>query len=78
VRTGQLGFVGADEAGAWADLSVAHTVSGNPMRFKTGRTRICLDDEWRTAMATKDRLTVTGLTLPLLRHYGYLARGPEV
>jgi hypothetical protein len=78
VRTGQLGFVGADEAGAWADLSVAHTVSGNPMRFKTGRTRICLDDEWRTAMATKDRLTVTALTLPLLRHYGYLARGPEV
>jgi hypothetical protein len=73
----QLGFMGADEAGWWADLSVAHIASGNRMRFKTGRIPIRLDDEWRASMSSTDRRTVTALTLPLLGHYGYLAPGAQ-
>jgi hypothetical protein len=72
VDTGALSFVGSDESGRWADLSVAHTASGNPMRFATGRIPIRLDDEWRTRMTAAHRGAVTLLTLPLLAHYGYL------
>lgn len=67
----QLAFVGADGASRWADLGISHTVSGNPMRFATGRIPIRVDDEWRTAMPTRQRRTVTALTLPLLARYGY-------
>jgi hypothetical protein len=74
VGNGQLGFMGSDEDGRWADLSIAHIPSGNPMRFRAGRTPIRMDDEWRTAMSPTDRRTVTALTLPLLRHYGYLGQ----
>ncbi len=74
VGNGQLGFMGSDEDGRWADLGVAHIPSGNPMRFRAGRTPIRMDDEWRTAMSATDRRTVTALTLPLLRHYGYLGQ----
>ena len=77
VEMGQLSFVGADETSRWADLDVAHTASGNPMRFQTGRIRIRMDDEWRTSMSARHRRTVTALTLPLLRHYGYLTRKPQ-
>jgi hypothetical protein len=73
----QLGFIGADEDGSWADLSVAHGASGNRMRFQTGRIPIRLDDEWRASMSSADRRTVTALTLPLLGHYGYLASGAQ-
>jgi hypothetical protein len=67
-----LDFIGTDEDGYWADLGVSHTGSGNPMRFRTGRIRIRPDQEWRTGMRAKDRRTVTAITAPLLRHYGYL------
>jgi hypothetical protein len=77
VESGQLSFVGADETSRWADVNVAHTASGNPMRFQTGRIRIRTDDEWRTAMSATHRRTVTALTLPLLAHYGYLTRRPR-
>jgi hypothetical protein len=66
-------FLGTDDRGRWwADLGVAHTASGNPMRFTTGRTGIRYDDTWQTAMMAGNRRTVTTLTLPLLTHYGYL------
>lgn len=52
-------------------LRPAHTVSGNPMRFKTGRVRIEQDREWVRRMDVADRRLVTVLTLPLLRRYGY-------
>jgi len=71
---GRLGFLGGDESGRWADLDAAHTASGNPMRFATGRIPIRLDEVWRTAMPTARRRTVTALTLPLLLHYGYSSR----
>lgn len=72
IRPEQLSFIHAAQSGYWADLSTSHTGSGNPMRFQTGRTRIRMDDEWRTAMAPNHRRTVTAITAPLLRRYGYL------
>lgn len=65
--------LGTDGGGQWwADLGPAHTVSGNPMRFRTGRIPIRSDDRWRDAMRVADRCLVTALTLPLLARYGYL------
>jgi hypothetical protein len=68
-----LPFLHSDQPGDWrADLSVAHTASGNPMRFATGPVPIRLDDKWRTSMLPGNRRTVTALTFPLLQRYGYL------
>ena len=52
-------------------LEPAHTVAGNRMRFKSGKLRLKLDDEWREAMSQRDRQTVEAITWPLLMHYGY-------
>lgn len=51
------------------DLQVNHTVSGNPMRFRTGPLEIRSDDSWRSSMATWPRLAVTVLTAPLRLGY---------
>ncbi len=67
-----LDFIGGDGQAQWAQLHLAHTASGNPMRFAAGRIEIKSDDRWQTAMPESARRTVTALTLPLLRHYGYL------
>ena len=48
-----------------------HTVAGNPARHRHGLVPMRLDDEWRTAMPTRDRRLVTAMTYPLLRRYGY-------
>ena len=69
-----LGFLRQDGGGSWAELGRAHTVSGNPMRFRTGRIDIRADDRWRTTMPAAQRRTVTALTLPLLARYGYMGR----
>jgi Sulfotransferase family len=67
-----FGFLGGSEPGEhWADLGAAHTVSGNPMRFATGRVPIRCDVRWRTAMPASQRRLVTAMTLPLLARYGY-------
>ncbi|HEX2312978.1 MAG TPA: sulfotransferase [Thermomonospora sp.] len=63
-----LGFLGDRHA----ELSVSHTASGNPMRFRTGRIELRADERWRTRLAPPDQRKVTALTLPLLRHYGYV------
>ncbi len=69
----EFGFLGTDRPGRWwAELGAAHTASGNPMRFTTGRIRIRHDDTWQTAMVAGNRRTVTTLTLPLLMRYGYV------
>ena len=44
------------------------------MRFATGKVAIRGDERWRTAMPDAQRRTVTAMTLPLLKHYGYLGR----
>lgn len=55
------------------DLSVQHSVKGNPGRFKTGR--VCIEErtEWRKNMGTPARLLTTLLALPQLHQYGYRA-----
>ena len=68
VTPAQLGFV----EGAEVEVGVAHTVSGNPMRFETGLLTLRRDDTWRTQLSRPRRLLVSALTLPLLLRYGYL------
>lgn len=65
-------FLAGDGASIWADLGRAHTVSGNPMRFSTGRIPIRRDERWRTSMPPTQRRAVTALTFPLLAGYGYV------
>ncbi len=69
-----LPFLHTAGGSCYAELTTAHTASGNPMRFATGKVAIRGDDRWRAAMPGKDRRTVTALTLPLLSWYGYLRR----
>jgi hypothetical protein len=53
-------------------LSAAHSVGGNPKLFvKPGRLALRLDDTWRSALPTRQRLAVTSLCFPLLLRYGY-------
>jgi hypothetical protein len=52
------------------ELQMNHTVSGNPMRFQTGATRIQPDFEWRSSDCNQRRL-VTALTWPFLWMYRY-------
>nr|WP_221473473.1 sulfotransferase [Planomonospora venezuelensis] len=54
-----------------AELSAAHTVSGNPMRFTAGRVELVRDDGWRTAAPLRHRRLVTALTWPLMIRYDY-------
>src|SRR5260370_38416912 len=67
-----LEFLGGDEDSPWAELHQAHTASGNPMRFATGKIPIRADQRWRTGMPRSQRRMVTALTLPLLVRYGYV------
>jgi hypothetical protein len=52
-------------------LGATHQAAGNPMRFAKGELAFRADDAWRTKMPTGARRTVTGLTWPLMRRYGY-------
>jgi Sulfotransferase family len=65
---GALDFVEDDAV----TLGVPHSVSGNPMRFTSGRIPIRIDDEWRRALPPAERAKVTAIALPLLAPYGYL------
>jgi hypothetical protein len=67
VADDDLAFVGSDSL----RLGTDHTVAGNRMRFRRGDVPLELDDEWRTALAVRDRRLVTAITWPLLRAYGY-------
>jgi len=51
-----------------------HTLAGNPMRFESGRLPIRADESWRRDLPRKARWTVSALTWPLLRRYGYSVR----
>jgi hypothetical protein len=72
-----LAFVGeghraipVDEEGR-VELTVGHTVAGNPNRFTDGPVAIRADDEWRDRMPRRDRAVVSALTLPVLAGYGF-------
>jgi sulfotransferase family protein len=67
----ELSFVDADSVTLESD----HSVAGNPMRFRTGREQLRLDEEWRTALPARSRRLVTALTAPGLLRYGYVRRG---
>jgi hypothetical protein len=69
-----LGFIGTEGDSRCAVLHEAHTASGNPMRFATGKVAIRGDERWRDAMPGGHRRAVTAMTLPLLSRYGYLGR----
>jgi hypothetical protein len=60
-----------DRDGRAVRLTAAHTVAGNPMRFETGTIALRLDEAWRTELPPSDVRTVTTVTRPLLRRYGY-------
>jgi Sulfotransferase family len=75
---GRFGFLGGDSHRRWADLGVAHTVSGNRMRFATGRVEIRADDTWRLALPARTRVRVSTLTIPWLARYGYLRPRPAL
>jgi len=55
----------------YVKLGINHAISGNPVKFNSGGVDLRLDDEWRAAMRERDRRTVTLLTSPLMRRYGY-------
>lgn len=55
----------------WVEIPAAHTCSGNPMRFQTGRIRVRRDDEWQQLLTERSRRLVTAVTGPLLSAYGY-------
>jgi hypothetical protein len=62
--------------GRVVELHTNHTVTGNPDRFRTGRTTIRdRDDSWRTGLSTSARLAAVTLSWPLFRRYGYAYRG---
>ena len=52
-------------------LEMSHTVSGNPMRFRTGIVKLSQDEAWRTSMPARQRRVVTAMTAPMLLRYGY-------
>ena len=53
-------------------LSVNHTVAGNPMRFRTGRLSLRLDEAWRTSMSATHQFIVGTATIVQRAAYGYL------
>jgi hypothetical protein len=59
-----LAIVGAD-----VELGTDHTVSGNPVRFRSGSITIRPDDAWRRTMPSRARRVVGTLTTPLRQVY---------
>jgi hypothetical protein len=53
------------------ELTVQHTVSGNPVRFATGQVALRRDEAWRTGLPAAQRRWVSFLASPLLLAYGY-------
>jgi Sulfotransferase family len=68
---GELGFVGD----GWVELAPSHALAGNPMRFRSGRVPLRVDEEWRGQLRPRHRLVTSASTWPLLLAYGYLRGG---
>ncbi len=56
------------------DVSMQHSISGNPSRFNVGRVTIKPDIAWQTRMATTPRWIVTLLCVSLFPVFGYKIR----
>jgi hypothetical protein len=52
-------------------LTVEHSVTGNPTRFRNGPVELGLDNEWEREMKKTDLALVRLVTWPLARRYGY-------
>ena len=57
--------------GNFVNLSPAHTVAGNPMRFRVGRMLLRRDEGWRSGLPRRSRLLVEAVTWPLRWRYRY-------
>jgi hypothetical protein len=68
---GELGFVGD----GWVELAPGHALAGNPMRFRSGRVPLAVDEAWRGRLRRRHRLLTLASTWPLLLRYGYLRGG---
>jgi hypothetical protein len=68
---GELGFVGD----GWVELAPGHALAGNPMRFRSGRVPLAVDEAWRGRLRRRHRLLALAATWPLLLRYGYLRGG---
>jgi hypothetical protein len=68
---GELGFVGD----GWVELAPSHALAGNPMRFRSGRVPLRVDEEWRGQLRRRHRVVTSVSTWPLLLAYGYLRGG---
>jgi hypothetical protein len=68
---GELGFVGD----GWVELAPGHALAGNPMRFRSGRVPLEVDEAWRGRLRRRHRLLTLASTWPLLARYGYLRGG---
>lgn len=56
----------------WINLSKPnHTVSGNPIRFISGKTPLKMDIEWQNSCSFFNKMVVTFITLPYLRKYKF-------
>jgi UDP-N-acetylglucosamine transferase subunit ALG13 len=53
------------------ELAPTHSVAGNPMRFRSGLTKLSHDNAWQTGMGVSDRQLVTLMSYPWLRLLGY-------
>ena len=58
--------------GSQVSVQTNHMVDGNPVRFTSHTMTLSVDDEWRRRLSPRDRRTMTLLTWPLLRRYGYV------
>jgi hypothetical protein len=59
-------------AGGTVTLGANHTVTGNPVRFERGPTRLQGGQGWRSGLPARRRALVTAVALPLLHRYRYL------
>lgn len=53
-------------------IEVAHTVSGNPIRFNRGAVEIASDDAWQQEMGIRARRAAWATSWPTRRRYGYV------
>ncbi len=53
------------------ELAPNHTVSGNPVRMRSGTTSIVEDDEWKSKLAPGWKLLINAMAWPLMARYGY-------
>ena len=64
--------------GQTAHLGKAHTVAGNPIRFKEGPIQLKPDIEWIEKLSKRDKALVTTITWPLMLCYGYFGRARTI